>query len=695
MFARSRMIALAVLVTAVGLLLSTSLLTGQSPSSAPQTAEPKSATDLRSPQELNAELFRKFQRELLFLAQKLERSERPEDKERAKVIFAALELAKKENVENQFQKMVAGLGKGGTNLQQLDSVSGQDAQLTKVLQEILSILMTDDAATVLKQERERLEKILAEARDILRNQKTIRAMTDVERVEAARIAKDQNQVTDRTKELAKRLGSEPKDAGKGQEGIAKAEPKPEAKSGDDESAAKPDTQQSKSSSKDSKGGDPMKPGQESGADKKPVGKDAKSANGDDKASPEDKQSDQAGSPRDSGDQEGASKEGASKEGASKEGKEGSSKDAAGKEGSNKEGHGKEAAGKPTSKSDGKGQGQGKGQDKPSPDSGGEGKGSNAKEGEQQQAKQQGGAKGGGQPQPGGQPQQGAQQPGQQAQHQQQAQQPGRKQLQDAYPHQKSSEDDLKKDQREQATKQQEKAIEQIAKAIQELEKKIKQLREEEMLKLLANLEVRVNRMLAMQIEVYEATKAIDSILLKNNGVKTTAEVQKSQQQADKEIDIIAEAEKTLKLLESEGTAVAFARVLEEVRQDMIAVQRRLNDTYVGKDTQEVEENVITMLKEMLLALKKAQQDQQQQQKQDQQQQQPQKPGDKKLIEQVAELKLIRTLQMNVNSRTKGTGERYKGEQASSPIIQAELRQLADKQANLQDMVNKIASGSNQ
>ena len=691
MFARSHMIALAVLATAVGLLISTSQLTGQPPTA----AEPKSATDLRSPQELNAELFRKFQRELLFLAQKLERSERPEDKERAKVIFAALELAKKENVENQFQKMVAGLGKGGTNLQQLDSVSGQDTQLTKVLQEILSILMTDDAATVLKQERERLEKILAEARDILRNQKTIRAMTDVERVEAARIAKDQNQVTDRTKELAKRLGSEPKDAGKGQEGIAKAEPKPEAKSGDDEGAAKPDTQQSKSSSKDSKRGDPIKPGQESGADKKPAGKDAKSANGDDKASPEDKQSDQAGSPRDSGDQEGASKEGASKEGASKEGKEGSGKDAAGKEGSNKEGHGKEAAGKPTSKSDGKGQGQGKGQDKPSPDSGGEGKGSNAKEGEQQQAKQQGGAKGGGQPQPGGQPQQGAQQPGQQAQHQQQAQQPGRKQLQDAYPHQKSSEDDLKKDQREQATKQQEKAIEQIAKAIQELEKKIKQLREEEMLKLLANLEVRVNRMLAMQIEVYEATKAIDSILLKNNGVKTTAEVQKSQQQADKEIDIIAEAENTLKLLESEGTAVAFARVLDEVRQDMIAVQRRLNDTYVGKDTQEVEENVITMLKEMLLALKKAQQDQQQQQKQDQQQQQPQKPGDKKLIEQVAELKLIRTLQMNVNSRTKGTAERYKGEQASSPIIQAELKQLADKQANLQDMVNKIASGNNQ
>ena len=137
-------------------------------------------------------------------------------------------------------------------------------------------------------------------------------------------------------------------------------------------------------------------------------------------------------------------------------------------------------------------------------------------------------------------------------------------------------------------------------------------------------------MLQMQIEVYEATKAIDGIIAKNNNQKTTAEVQKAQQQADKETEIIREAGLALKLLESEGSAVAFARVLEEVREDMIAVQRRLADSRVDKDTQTIEENIISILKDMILALKKAQQEIQQQQGQ------PPPPGNPKAGQQAAD-----------------------------------------------------------
>src|SRR5687767_4442861 len=93
------------LAAAVGLFALTSALTAQPPAPKPGPAaatpmtDPKTVGDLRTPQEQNAELFRRFQRELLSLAQKLERSDRPEDKERSKVIYAALELSRKENVE--------------------------------------------------------------------------------------------------------------------------------------------------------------------------------------------------------------------------------------------------------------------------------------------------------------------------------------------------------------------------------------------------------------------------------------------------------------------------------------------------------------------------------------------------------------------------------------------------------------------
>jgi hypothetical protein len=342
--------------------------------------------------------------------------------------------------------------------------------------------------------------------------------------------------------------------------------------------------------------------------------------------------------------------------------------------------------------DSKNKSDGKGDDKPPMgQQAGASKEKNDKKGEQQANK--GNAKSG---QQSGQPSDG-QQGGSQSQPQEQQanQTPGRKQVQDAYPHQKIAIDELKKKAREKAGKQQDDAIEKLAKAIQELEKRLKQLREEEMLKLLANLEARCNRMLAMQVEVYEATKAIDGIIAKNNGQKTNAEIQKTQQQADKENEIITEANKALKLLESEGSAVAFARVLEEVRQDMIAVQRRLGDIRVGQDTQLIEENIIAMLKDMVLALKKAQQDIQQKQKNPPPPGQQQKPGNQKLIDLLAELKLIKSLQLQVNSRTRMYAGNYKGEQTADPLIQAELQQLSQRQAKLEEMVNKIATGGNQ
>ena len=77
------------------------------------------------------------------------------------------------------------------------------------------------------------------------------------------------------------------------------------------------------------------------------------------------------------------------------------------------------------------------------------------------------------------------------------------------PPQQEAHKDLEKDKKPDAGKQQDKAIEQLAKAIEELEKRLKQLREEEMKKLLANVEARCNKMLQMQIDVYTATISID------------------------------------------------------------------------------------------------------------------------------------------------------------------------------------------
>jgi hypothetical protein len=59
------------------------------------------------------------------------------------------------------------------------------------------------------------------------------------------------------------------------------------------------------------------------------------------------------------------------------------------------------------------------------------------------------------------------------------------------------------------------------------------------------------------------------------------------------------------------------------------------------------------------------------------------------------LKLVRALQVGVNTRTLSYNKQYPGEQINDPIIQGELKQLGDRQKVLQDMLHKMATGANQ
>src|SRR5262249_13387552 len=147
---------------------------------------------------------------------------------------------------------------------------------------------------------------------------------------------------------------------------------------------------------------------------------------------------------------------------------------------------------------------------------------------------------------------------------------------------------------------------------------------------------------------------------------------------------------------TEGSAVAFAEVFEQVSKDMEVVRNRLNKTDVGEITQKVENDIIDTLRDMIEALKKAQKDA----KSDPKQGKPNKgmPQDQKLIDQLAELKMIYAMQKRVNARTELYGKQYKGEQAPIPesakdkkekehldMIQRELKDLA----NRQDKIGKV------
>jgi hypothetical protein len=268
--------------------------------------------------------------------------------------------------------------------------------------------------------------------------------------------------------------------------------------------------------------------------------------------------------------------------------------------------------------------------------------------------------------------------------------PGRKQVQEAENFQKKAIDELSKEDREKASQQQSKAIEELEKARKKLEEILRQLREEEIERILAALQARCQQMLQMQIAVYNGTVQVDKAFKQDSNKDSESNrgnVQKAIDLAKREGQIVEIANKAIQILETEGSAVAFPEVFHQVRDDMKAVERRLGKADTGTVTQVTEQDIINTLKDMIEALKKAQ-----------------KGGggggggggksNQSLIDVLAELKMIRAMQVRINGRTRTYAEQYKGEQAAAPDIQKELTNLAERQFKIYEVTNNIARGKN-
>jgi DnaJ-domain-containing protein 1 len=109
---------------------------------------------------------------------------------------------------------------------------------------------------------------------------------------------------------------------------------------------------------------------------------------------------------------------------------------------------------------------------------------------------------------------------------------------------------LKKSGHRDASKNQDEALKELEKAKERLEEILRQLREEERDKLLAALESRFQKMLAMQVAVYNDTVSLGKIPI---GDRAERHTNKSVQLSRQEAEISIEATKTLTLLREEGT----------------------------------------------------------------------------------------------------------------------------------------------
>ena len=157
--------------------------------------------------------------------------------------------------------------------------------------------------------------------------------------------------------------------------------------------------------------------------------------------------------------------------------------------------------------------------------------------------------------------------------------------------------------------------------------------------------------------------------------------------------IATDATKALELVRDDGSAVAIPQALEQVRDDAHQAAARLTRGDVGGTTRGILEDLVASLTEMLAALEKAQREQQEQ-RQNPSGGRPAQPGEQPLVDSLAELKMIRSLQMRVNTRT----ERFArlltegAEEAEEPELMAALERLADRQRAIERAARDIVGG---
>ena len=71
-----------------------------------------------------------------------------------------------------------------------------------------------------------------------------------------------------------------------------------------------------------------------------------------------------------------------------------------------------------------------------------------------------------------------------------------------------------------------------------------------------------------------------------------------------------------------------------------------------------------------------------------------KAGGVKLVDKLAELKMLRSLQHRINRRTKRLGRMIDGEQAQKPDVVTQLQELSNRQGRVQDATYDLVTGKN-
>jgi len=282
--------------------------------------------------------------------------------------------------------------------------------------------------------------------------------------------------------------------------------------------------------------------------------------------------------------------------------------------------------------------------------------------------------------------------GQESQEQKQ-QTAGREELEQARQKMQQAIEELEAQKQDGALKNQDDAVRKLEQLKAQLEEILRQLREGERESYLTLLEARFQNMLRRQQHINQETVRLDQIPVPDR-VRQNVPSQVDNLRKEQDNNAI-EAEKAAHLLKEEGSSVAFPEAVEQMHQNMQVVVARLSRQETGETTQVVEQLIVETLEEMIAALRKELEKKQDPQQQNQQGGSQGGQEDPSLVDQIAELKLIRSLQNQIYRLTKQIGTELEGQLPRSSDQAKLIQDLRTRQERIQKATYDLSVGRNE
>jgi hypothetical protein len=216
------------------------------------------------------------------------------------------------------------------------------------------------------------------------------------------------------------------------------------------------------------------------------------------------------------------------------------------------------------------------------------------------------------------------------------------------------------------------------------------MREEEVERLLVQLETRIRTMLKAQRSIRDT-----ALTLSGSEAMSRREQQLEAARLGREQDeVTAEAARAILLVRDDGSAVAIPQALGQVQDDSAEAATRLARGDLTPTTVEIVGEIVTGLEELLAAIEKSRQDEPQQRQAGEGGGRPAEPNEQPLVDKLAELKMLRSLQGRVNART----DRFSrlldagSEQAAEAELVSALGRLAERQRAIEQAARDIVAG---